>query len=135
MRIKSPNPASKRYESTIKLGYDVKFAYHVIRLLAEVEQILTHNDLDLEQNREQLKSIRRGEWTLKEVERYASDKERFLEKVYAESKLPAKPRERKIKAILLNCLEEFYGKQEHIARDKYQLAIEEINSVLQKYKV
>jgi hypothetical protein len=30
----------------------VKFAYHVVRLIGEVEQILTEGDIDLRRNRE-----------------------------------------------------------------------------------
>jgi hypothetical protein len=43
----------------------VKFAYHVIRLLGEAEQILLEGDIDLRRNSAQLKAIRRGDvkWT------------------------------------------------------------------------
>ena len=44
-------------------GYDTKFAYHVVRLIGEVEQILVEQDVDLQRDRELLKAIRRGEWT------------------------------------------------------------------------
>jgi hypothetical protein len=40
-----------------------KFAYHTVRLLNEAERLLLQGDLDLQRNREQLESIRRGEWT------------------------------------------------------------------------
>ena len=46
MQIK--NPEGKRKELVDKYGYDIKFAYHVVRLLNEVEQILTEHNLDLE---------------------------------------------------------------------------------------
>ena len=52
---------SNREKDIVKHGYSTKFAYHIVRLLNEVEQILTEHDLDLERNREQLKSIRRGD--------------------------------------------------------------------------
>jgi uncharacterized protein len=39
----------KRREIIDKYGYDEKFAYHVVRLLNEAEQILTENDLDLQE--------------------------------------------------------------------------------------
>lgn len=109
IRIKTPEEGSKRWEIVQKYGYDVKFAYHVVRLLEEVEQILIEHDLNLERNREQLKSIRRGEWSLKDIEDYFYNKERELETIYTSSKLPYSPDESKIKQLLLNCLEEFYG--------------------------
>lgn len=83
MKIKNPDPSSKRYAGIQKYGFDVKFAYHVVRLLNEVEQILIEHDLDLERNREQLKSIRRGEWTQEQIIEYFSEKEKTLEEVYS----------------------------------------------------
>jgi hypothetical protein len=92
-----------------KYGYDLKFAYHVVRLLNEVEQIMIEHDLDLERNREQLKSIRRGEWKKEEIVDYFQTKEKELESLYTNSKLPHSPNENKIKKILLECLEMHYG--------------------------
>ena len=109
MRTKEPEISSHRYEIKIKFGYDVKFAYHVVRLLNEVEQILTENDLDLERNREQLKSIRRGQWTQQQIIDYFETKEKSLEELYTKSSLQYSPNEERIKTILLECLEMHYG--------------------------
>ena len=99
----------KRAASIAEHGYDLKFAYHIVRLLNEVEQILVEGDLDLQRNREQLKDIRRGEWTIEQVETYFETKERALEATYAASTLPHSPDEVAIKRLLMNCLEEHYG--------------------------
>jgi predicted nucleotidyltransferase len=99
----------KRAASIAEHGYDLKFAYHIVRLLNEVEQILVEGDLDLQRNREQLKDIRRGEWTLDQVEQYFESKERLLEATYASSNLPHSPDETVIKRLLMDCLEEHYG--------------------------
>lgn len=99
----------KRVELIEKFGYDVKFAYHVVRLLNEVEQIMIEGDIDLQRNREQLKSIRRGEWKESEIKDYFTAKEKELETIYTQSKLPPSPDERAIKRLLLDCLEEHYG--------------------------
>lgn len=109
MKIKEPDPDSKRFEMIQKFGYDVKFAYHVVRLLDEVEQILVEGDIDLMRNREQLKSIRRGEWKMEDIELYFARKEKDLEKVYLESKLQNKPDEKRIRQLLIDCLEEHFG--------------------------
>jgi len=109
MKIKKPDPTSNRYEMVQKYGYDVKFGYHVVRLLNEIEQILIEKDLDLERNREQLKSIRRGEWTLEQIVDYFEKKEKELESIYTNSDLQHSPDEEKIKSILLECLEMHYG--------------------------
>ncbi len=108
-KMKSQNRTGKRQEIVAEFGYDVKFAYHVVRLLNEVEQILTEENLDLQRNREQLKSIRRGEWKLEDIENYFQEKEKLLETAYANSKLPHTPDQDKIKKLLVDCLEEYYG--------------------------
>lgn len=102
-------PTGKRKELVEQYGYDVKFAYHLVRLMCEVEQILTEGTLDLERNREQLKAIRRGEWSLEQIESWFMKKESSLESVYNQSALPHSPREDRIKELLFNCLEHHYG--------------------------
>ncbi len=108
-KISNQKPVGKRLALVEKYGYDVKFAYHVLRLLSEVEQIMVEGDLDIQRNREQLKSVRRGEWTEEEIRRWFADKEAALEKVYLESKLRHSPDEEAIKQLLTNCLEQHYG--------------------------
>ena len=102
-------PQGKRAELVEKHGFDTKFAYHVVRLLTEVEMILMEQDIDLQRNNEQLKAIRRGEWTEGRLRQWAAEKERDLERAYAASTLPPSPDEDRLKALLLGCLEEHYG--------------------------
>ena len=108
-KMNTKDPEGSRKELVEKYGYDVKFAYHVVRLLNEIEQILTERDLDLERNREQLKSIRRGEWKQNQIVEYFTIKEKFLEELYTKSDLPHSPDETAIKSLLLECLEMHYG--------------------------
>jgi hypothetical protein len=126
----------KRKELVEKHGYDVKFAYHLVRLLNEVEQILTEGDLDLMRNREQLKSIRRGEWTEEQVRAYFTRKEAELEGLYQSSKLPAGPDEERIKQLLLSCLEEHYGSLEKciVNPDAALQALREVAAVIDKHR-
>jgi len=132
MKVKDPNPESKRYDSIIKHGYDIKFAYHIVRLLDEVEQILTEHSIDLQRNREQLKSIRRGEWSLTDVEDYFVRREKELSKIYTESKLRHYPDQEKIKSILLSCLEQFYGTIENAIKNenRYEKMISDIKNII-----
>jgi predicted nucleotidyltransferase len=102
-------PTGKRAELVAEHGYDTKFAYHVVRLLGEVEQILVEGDIDLQRDNERLKAIRRGEWTEDRLRQWTADKEADLERAYAASALPAAPDEEKLKTLLLTCLEEHYG--------------------------
>lgn len=134
MRIKDPDETSKRYESIQKYGYDVKFAYHIVRLLNEVEQILVEGDLDLQRNNDQLKAIRRGEWSMAQIEQYFYDKEKGLEQVYLDSALPKYPRESEIKKVLMECLEEHFGSLENVIQteDHYKGILKHIQKLVEK---
>lgn len=109
MQSKEPQPGSKRAKLREKHGFDVKFAYHVVRLLGEAEQLLLEGDLDLQRNREMLKSIRRGEWTQEQIFDYFERKRLELETARTKSVLPALPQEAAIRNLLLHCLEMHYG--------------------------
>jgi len=106
------NKTGKRKDLIEKYGWDVKFGYHIVRLINEVKQILVTGDLDLEQNKEQLKAIRAGEWSLEQLHTFFNDQERALEEIYNTSKLPWGPKdgvEDDIRSLLLRVLEEHYG--------------------------
>lgn len=103
------NPLGKRKESVEEFGYDVKYAYHIVRLLMEAEMVMTEGDLDLERSRELLKAVRRGEWTLDELKTWFKKKESELDTLYVNSSLPYKPDHDKIKRVLFTCLEAHYG--------------------------
>ena len=135
-KLKTKKPQGKRKEMLDEYGFDVKFAYHVVRLLDEVEQILTEQDIDLERNREQLKSIRRGDWTADEIEQYFSTKEKELENLYTNCKLPAKPDEDKVQSLLLKCLEQHYGDLSNcvVDQDEAIKALREIDGIVSGVK-
>jgi ribosomal protein L37AE/L43A len=136
VKKKVKRKGSKRQESVEKYGYDVKFAYHVVRLLNEVEQIMMEGDLDLMRNREQLKSIRRGEWKEEDIRDYFTKKEKELETLYEKSTLPWGPDEGKIKQLLLHCLEEHYGNLEKcvVNVDEAVETLRELAAVLDKHR-
>ena len=108
-KIAIKEPVGKRAELVAEHGFDTKFAYHVVRLIGEVEQVLTEQDVDLQRDRELLKAIRRGEWTEDRLREWFAAKEAQLEAVYSASPLRATPDEARIKALLVQCLEEHYG--------------------------
>lgn len=137
MNTKNPTPGSKRYEDIQKHGMDTKYSYHLVRLIGEVEQILTEGDLDLTRNNEQLKSIRRGEWTQEQVVDYFTKKQSELETVYNTSTLQYEPDENLIKQLLLDCLEHHYGtiSKSVIRETKVDALIKEMSGVLDKYRL
>ncbi len=127
---------SKRCELVKMYSFDVKFAYHTVRLVLEVEQILTEGTLDLRRHAALLKAIRAGGWSEEQVRAWFNAKEQALEPLYHSSTLPYKPDESKIKELLLNCLEQHYGSlSDAIIKPKStQNLIDEIENVLPGYK-
>jgi hypothetical protein len=126
----------RRFHGIARFGYDVKFAYHVVRLLNEVEQILTEGDLDLQRGNEQLKSIRRGEWTQQQIIDWFAKRESELDTTYTNSKLPDKPDERAIKALLMDCLEHHYGDiSTAVTRDtSVDAFVRDLDTLIAKYR-
>lgn len=136
IRIKKPKEewSTKRKESIEKFGWDVKQGYHVVRLLDEVEQILTLGDLDLGRNREQLKAIRRGEWTFEQLQEYFESKEKALEDVYLNSKLPDRANWVILNERLMEVLETHYGSLSEAVRfDKQGVLLNELKALVSKY--
>lgn len=131
MKIGTNKANPVRQESIEKFGYDVKFGYHVVRLILECEQILVEHDLDIERNSDILKSIRRGEWALPQLEEWFAKKEKSLEEVYHSSTLQYVPDEAAIKSVLM---ESWYGDnlfQSQIPQDNL---VNEMLKLLEKYK-
>lgn len=126
----------KRQADIDRVGYDTKFAYHLVRLMCEVEQIMIEGDLDLERNREQLKAIRRGEWSLEQVEEWFASKEKSLEEVYASSILRHSPDESAIYNLLYKCLEQHYGSMEGVVRalPPAEKLLAEMQAVIDRYR-
>jgi predicted nucleotidyltransferase len=129
----SSNP--KRQASIETYGYDVKFAYHVIRLALEGEQILMEHDLDIERNAEILKAIRRGEWSEEKLRSWFDSKEKHLEELYTKSNLRHSPDQEAIKELLMNCLEQHYGSLDQAVKREVPVerVISELKAVLEKY--
>jgi predicted nucleotidyltransferase len=130
-KMRGQKREGKRKELFDKHGFDVKFAYHVVRLMYEAEMILAEKDLDLTRHREHLKAIRRGEMPQEEIFDWYQEKEKALERLYEASDLPWGPDEEKIKALLLSCLEHHYGSLDKavITESKLEIALREIRDI------
>lgn len=135
-KIGKANKSNPKRSADIEAyGYDLKFAYHTVRLLGEVEQIMVEHDLDITRNREQLKDIRRGAWTLEYLREWFAEKEKSLERVYAESTLRYGPDEDRIRGLLMRCLEHHYGSIDDAIKVDKSVAdlVNDIQGVLNRY--
>lgn len=136
IEIKNPKEGTRRAELCEKFGYDVKFAYHVVRLLNESKQILEEGDLDLRRSKEMLKSIRRGDWSLEDIKGYFDRHEKALDAAYEKSTLPHRPDIDKIRMLLLQCLEESYGSLDSFIKKQTgsMALLNELELVIHKYR-
>lgn len=110
MKAKKGHENPKRNQSIVKHGYDVKYAYHCIRLLLESLQILQEGTMDLKKNSQLLNDIRNGLYSVDDIEKMVSNGEGKLSSAYENSKLRDSPDMNGLKKLLLNCYEEHYGK-------------------------
>lgn len=133
-KLKERNPEGKRKELVEKYGYDIKFGYHVIRLLREAEQILTEGDLNLQIGNQELKSIRNGEWSFDRLEKEFEIRKIAVETNYANCKLQEVPDHAQLKQLLLNCLEMHYGSLDKICPrlDASAQALRDIAAIVDK---
>jgi hypothetical protein len=100
---------SERAEYVKFHSYDVKFGYHLLRLLDEAQQLLETGEMDLQRAKEPMKAIRRGEWKKEDLVKWAQDKAAELDVAFTNTKLPQKPDEVQLKKLLIECLEMHYG--------------------------
>ncbi len=131
-KAKSHNREGKRKEIVEKFGFDTKFAAHTIRLLDEVEQILSTGHIDLQRSAEEQKAIIRGEVPFADIEAKFQDKERYLEQLYQNSSISYSPRRDELRQLLLNCIEHHYGSINAIETDKYRLALTQIDKIIRE---
>jgi len=106
---------SKRKEYFENFGYDVKQAYHPLRLLDNLHQILTTDDIDLMKNNKECQRMRKGElYTFTEFEQYVNEKINSLEKIAdMNNSLSIKPQRQALQQLLIDCIEEHYGSEEN----------------------
>lgn len=134
-KIDQSGNRSKRLPSIKKYGYDVKFAYNVVRLLEECQMILDEGDLDLTRNAPILKSIRAGEWEIERVQNYFEEKRKVLEVAFTNSKLPMRPRKDEIQKVLVDCIRMHYGSesvQSFTDTIGTKMALNEVHELLDK---
>lgn len=131
----SPIIGSKRYLIRQKHGFDSVFLSHLYRLMFACEQILLEGDWDLTRNKDKVISVKNGMVSLQEAKLWFAEKEKYLEKLVQESKLPDHPDESEIKCILLNALENHYGNLDKtITKPSTELEdIQKIKQILAKY--
>ena len=118
-------------------GHDTKFSMNLVRLISECEQLLIEGDLNLQEpgRKAHLKAIRNGEVSLDEILRYFDDKDKQLEKLYANTKLPDLPDLDQIRSLLIDCLEYHFGRITNLHSNTSEIAVKEIKQILDRHKL
>lgn len=130
--------SEKRQKDIENYGYDLKKAYHVIRLTLQVQEILVEHDLHLQRNSEILKDIRAGNWSLSAVREYFKKTEKIIEEAYYVSNLQNAPDINKIKKLMNECFEEYYGsldKSVLVLPNNYDLLSTDLKELCKKYNL
>jgi len=88
-----------------EFGYDTKFATNLIRLLLEGKELLETGDLIYPlKDRALLQDIRRGKYSLDEIEKMSVEIENSLLNEYESTDLPVHPRYDKVNRLLVEML-------------------------------
>ena len=104
---------SKRKALVEKYGYDCKNAGHLIRLLRMGIEFLNDGELHVERHdATQLLDIKRGEWTLEQVQAEATRLFETVELAYTNSKLPPGPDMDAINRLCVQAVEMVLGDRE-----------------------
>jgi len=94
-----------------KYGYDIKNAAHCVRLLRMGLELLETGELHVDRSgidAEELKAIKRGGWTLGQVERVANDGLARLREAEQRSTLPERPDEPAVERLVMRTVEAFW---------------------------
>lgn len=125
---------SNRTDLIEKYGYDTKFAYHLVRLSLQAEQILETGDMDFSLNSAFLKEVRKGRFaTVEELRAWYNAKEKALDDLYHSDKcvVPMKPDNAYLKEVLLACLEMKYGSLEKVYKGAESDAFRKLEAIKQ----
>lgn len=103
----------RRKELVRRFGYDVKNASHCIRILKMGIEFLIEGKLNVfRSDRQQLLSIKMGEWSLEQVRKEAEKLFDLAKESYVKSNLPIEPDYEAANDLLINIIENYWGKDE-----------------------
>jgi predicted nucleotidyltransferase len=98
----------KRRKLVEKYGYDVRNASHLIRLLRMGVEYLVEGELHIfRDDAEELKAIKRGEWTLDKVKAESEKWFNLAHEAYLRSPLPSHPDREKAEKLAVSIVTEY----------------------------
>jgi hypothetical protein len=129
-RIRSREPETEERRLIIeKYGMDLKMCYHTIRLLDQMEQILTIGDIDLMRNKEECKLMRSGEWgNFDRFDKEFQKRMDHLEELSRKCNLSPQPQQGSLKKLLMEILEEHYPSGERAQVIDEYISVRDVNA-------
>lgn len=103
------NRIGNRTKIVEKYGYDIKSAYHTIRLLLYLQHILLYNTIPVGEYATELLSIKNGNYDLGYINNKAELLFNRIEIARNKTLLQKSPDKYLIKTILIDCLDGYYG--------------------------
>lgn len=87
------NRNEKRAADEAKYGYDLKFAYHIVRLYRTCKELLETGKLNVyREDREEIMEVRNGRWTFDQLNEFVEKSDKELQTLYETSNvLPDTP--------------------------------------------
>lgn len=126
-------PDSKRQKLIEQFGFDVKASAHVRRLLGLSEDILLGEVPDLKKHSEAMKAIRTGVFSKQEVKEYATQQEKKLNLLEAQSGIRQTVDFPEVKELLTEIINIYYGSIQAIQPPNKDL-INDLKNLIEKYE-
>lgn len=106
------NRHQDRAELERKFGYDTKHAMHLMRLLRMGKEILNGEGVKVKrEDREELLSLRNGEWSYEELIERAEKLDLELNELYEKSTIPHSPDDKAIDSLLIMMTASFFAEK------------------------
>lgn len=121
IRTKHPESAERR-KIIEESGYDIKMAYHVLRLLDVTQQIIIENDIDLTRNSAECKLMKNGLWG--NFERFDKEFQKrldYIDELSRKCTLPIQPQNDSLRKLLKDITDAYYYINEENSKQQYEL--------------
>ena len=109
MREGANRKNEKRKQTIDTYGYDTKFASHNVRLLVQAKSLFENGEINFKDHAELIMSVRNGEWSLEKIDEWTENVITELRGLRDKSTLPSEPNYVKLKALLMEIIEDHYG--------------------------
>lgn len=136
-KIRSRKPESDDRRKIIEQsGYDIKMAYHVLRLLDEMQQLLIDNDIDLMRNNAECKLMKTGLWgDFERFDREFQKRMDYVEDLARKTNLPSEPQSTALRNLLKEIIKEYYGNDDEIMKQKNEfMSVSDVINLVSQIK-